>query len=171
MIKVYIDMANLMSECRVKNIIIDMNSFYVWINDVYKATDVTIFTGYLSKYASEYRLNKKIGYTYIFKEAVFNKDESKIKANCDVDIAIEGAIDCVENYLDMAVLISSDGDFLSLIKFWQSRNIKVRLISPADPNKCSYLLKRINIPTTYLSQVVEKFIYTNEKALDEDETS
>ena len=43
------------------------------------------------------------------------------------------------------------------------------ILSPADPEKCSYLLKKDNTPITYLRQIIEKFV--NEKALDEDRTS
>ena len=146
-----------------------MLSFFVWLSDTHNTSNICIFTGYLRKYEQEYKANKEIGYSYVFKDAVYNKEKAKIKANCDVDIAIDGTMDGIENNLEKAILITSDGDFLSLIRFWQSRNIQVKLLSPADAEKCSYLLKKINIPTTFLNQVMKKF--TNEKALDEDETS
>ena len=161
-------MANLSAECRFKNISINMQSLYVWLHDKYKANSVYICTGYLEKYKEEYEQNKYIGYTYIFKEAVYNKDEQKIKANCDVDIAIHGTVHTLEDNLHTAILISSDGDFASLIKFWQERGVIAKVISPAEPDRCSYLLKK-NAPVTYLGQVLHRFI--NEKALNEDETS
>ncbi len=162
-------MANLNHACRMKGIILNMEALYTWFKHRFNAQIIYIFTGYLQNYEQEYLLNKQLGYVYIFKEAVFNIDEGKIKANCDVDIAIQGIADIFEINLSSAVLVSSDGDFLSLIRFWQSRNILVRLLSPADSEKCSYLLKKINIPITYMNQVMNKFI--NEKALDEDKTS
>lgn len=166
---IYIDMANLYSECKRKDIVLNFESMFIWLKDKYKSDNIYIFTGYLRKYADQYYLNEIIGYKYVFKEAVFNHDENKIKANCDVDIAICGTIDTLEQNLKNAVLISSDGDFLSLIKFWTSRDVNVAILSPADPDVCSYLLKRCNMPITYLKQVLDRF--TNEKALDEDETS
>ena len=166
---IYIDMANLYAECRRKDIVLNFESMFNWLKDKYKSDHIYIFTGYLEKYVNHYYANEAIGYKYVFKEAVFNIDENKIKANCDVDIAIHGTLDTIENNLKKALLISSDGDFLSLLKFWISREVKVAILSPADPNKCSYLLKKDNIPITYLKQVIDRF--TNEKALDEDETS
>lgn len=135
-------MANLSIESRKKNIIIDMFLMYTWLIDKYVADEVYIFTGYLNKYKEEYDTNSKIGYKYIFKEVIFNKDEYKIKANCDVDIAIQGTIDTINHNLNRAILITSDGDFLSLIKFWLSKIVIVSIISPANPDKCSYLLKK-----------------------------
>lgn len=162
-------MANLSIESRKKNIIVDMVLLYKWLIDKYHADDVYIFTGYLMKYTDRYNANQEIGYKYIFKDVIFNRDENKIKANCDVDIAVNGTLDTVENNLCRAILVTSDGDFLSLIKFWLTRSVIVSIISPADPDKCSYLLKKDNIPITYLRQIVARI--TNEKALDEDETS
>ncbi len=162
-------MANLYSECKSKNISLDMASMFKWLIDKYDAGQVYIFTGYLAKYQNQYEINENIGYTYIFKEAIFNKDERKIKANCDVDIAIKGTMDTIEQGLVKVILITSDGDFLSLVKFWKNRGVIVKILSPADPEKCSYLLKKDNTPITYLKQIVDKFV--NEKALDEDGTS
>ncbi len=161
-------MANLAAECKSKDISINMEYFYIWLCDKYKPDDIYLFIGYLEKYKDEYKENEVIGYKYIFKEAVYNKDEKKIKANCDVDIAIHGTLDKTEKDLEFAVLVTSDGDFASLVKFWQSREVIVRIVSPADPSRCSYLLKRI-APVTYLIQIVGKII--NEKALNEDKTS
>ncbi len=173
--KVYIDLANLVIETTKKNNEIDFQRLYIWLKERYKADAIFIFTGFLERYISVYEKNKIIGYGYIFKEAVFNKDESKVKANCDVDIAIHGVLDVFEYDLSEAVIITSDGDFASLVCFWKSKNVKVRIISPADPERCSYLLKKDNNSVTYIKQVIsmieKRVTVTNEKALDEDKTS
>lgn len=168
-ISIYIDMANLYSECKSKDLLLNMDSMFKWLTDKYYTKDIYIFTGYLAKYENQYQINERIGYVYVFKEAIFNKDERKIKANCDVDIAIKGTVDTIEYGLTRVVLVTSDGDFLSLINFWKDRKVDVKIISPADPERCSYLLKKDNTPITYLRQIIDRFI--NEKALDEDETS
>ncbi len=172
--KVYIDLANLTIETKKRNEEIDFHKFYIWLKGKYKPENIFIFTGFLEKYNSIYEENKKIGYKYIFKEAIFNKEEAKIKANCDVDISIKGTVDTIENNLSEAILITSDGDFASLVKFWKERGVLVKIISPSDPNRCSYLLKKDNNSVTYIKQVISlirKEELKNEKALDEDETS
>lgn len=164
-------MANLSAEIKKKEINFDMKSFYIWLHDRYEPDHVYIFTGFLEKYIQEYEANKLFGYEYIFKEAVYNKDEQKIKANCDVDIAIQGTCNTLQDKLHLAVLVTSDGDFASLIKFWHQYNIKTYVISPAEPDRCSYLLKRITA-VIFMNQVIQRFIKNvdNEKALNEDET-
>ena len=158
---IYIDMANLSAECKLKSYNIDYEKFFVWFSDKYKYDNIFLFTGFLEKYTHTYEVNKIIGYKYFFKEAVFNKDENKIKANCDVDIAIHGTIDTIENNLNEAILVTSDGDFASLVKFWKERSVKVRIISPADGERCSYLLKKDNNSVTYLSQIIDKITKEN----------
>lgn len=130
----------------------------MFLKNKYKPDNVIIFTGYLEKYKYVYEQNKKIGYTYIFKEAVFNKEENKIKANCDVDISIKGVLDKLENNLEKSLLVTSDGDFASLVKFWKDRKVKVKIFSPAESSRCSYLLKKDNNSVVYMSQVLNKII-------------
>ena len=79
-------MANLYSECKSKGVSLNMRSMFKWLVDKYEADLVYIFTGYLAKHEKQYQFNESIGFVYIFKDAIFNKDEKKIKANCDVDI-------------------------------------------------------------------------------------
>jgi uncharacterized LabA/DUF88 family protein len=162
---IYTDMANLSAECKYKKISIDMDALYTYLSEKYKADNLYIFTGYLSKYDGKYKANEALGFKYIFKEALFNKDENKIKANCDIDIGIKGTVDTIESELREASLITSDGDYVSLVRFWIDRGVRVRLISPADADRCSYLLKKTNISITFMTQIQNKFI--NEKALDE----
>ena len=166
---IYIDSANLFAECKSKDIALDMKRFYVWLSDKYKPDNIFIFTGFLEKYKTDYLKNQEIGYSYIFKEAIYNNDEKKIKANCDVDITIQAVLDVIKNDLLFSVLITSDGDFASLVKFMQSHNVEIRVVSPSDPHRCSYLLKRI-VPVTYLYQIKNKIVLENEKALNRDET-
>jgi uncharacterized LabA/DUF88 family protein len=155
---IYIDMANMAAEYKNKNIEIDFSRLFIFLKNKYKSDNIYIFTGYMEKYKYLYDQNISIGFNYIFKDAVFNKDENKIKANCDVDIAINGTIDTVEKNLSEAILISSDGDFASLVKFWKDRGVQVKILSPVDPNRCSYLLKKDNNSVSYMFQILSKIV-------------
>lgn len=159
---IYIDLANLFAEHKVKGVEIDFEKFYIFLKNKYKADNIYIFTGYLQKYDELYKTNESFGFKYIFKDALYNKDENKIKANCDVDIAINGTVDTIENNLELSLLISSDGDFASLIKFWKVRGVKVKILSPADPDRCSYLLKKDNNSVAYMYQILNKIIKIKE---------
>ncbi len=166
---VYVDFANLMARCKQDSVNIDFKKFYIFLSERYNTKNIILFSGYFKEKQNEYNINLSIGYIYSFKDIIYNKEESKIKANCDVDITIKCMQDIYDEKPDQAVLISSDGDFAGLIKLWQSKNIKVTVISPATPDRCSYLLKKTNAPIVYLRQIIDHF--RNEKALDEDDTS
>lgn len=87
---VFIDTANFTNENRKAVRDISYERFYKWLKDKYVADKVILFTGYLKSKENKYEFIKATGYQYIFKEAVFNNDENKIKANCDADICVEG---------------------------------------------------------------------------------
>ena len=162
-------MANLIARCEQDSMFVDYEKFYKYLKDKHYAEKIYIFSGYFAKRESEYAQNASYGYTYIFKEAVFNKDESKIKANCDVDITIKCIHDSFEEERGFTrILISSDGDFANMLKYLIQKNINTKIISPAPPERCSYLLKKLNVQTIYLKQIIHHF--RNEKALNGDDT-
>jgi hypothetical protein len=107
-------------------------------------------------------LKEQTRFRYIFKEALINKDESKVKVDCDVDISTHRSLDKVENNLGTAILINNDGYFVSLILLCMNKNIAVKVISTADPNYCSCLVCKVNgLPITYLQQILSYFIKEN----------
>ncbi len=57
-------------------------------------------------------------------------------------------VDFFEKKFNKAVLISSDGDYACLVKFLKEKGVFYSLISPS--NKCSFLLRKLNICITYL---------------------
>jgi hypothetical protein len=76
--------------------------------------------------------------------------------------------------MEKAVIVSSDGDYASMVKFLNERK-KLRIVlSPHKKEQCSVLLKRTNAPITYLDnvrgylQVRQK--ERKEKAPDSDKT-
>ena len=162
-------MANLQADCKKNNLEINFERFFVYLSERFTPDNIYIFTGYISRFETDYRAMEEIGYKYIFKEAIINKDENKIKANCDVEIALNGTLDTCEKGLNYAVIISSDGDFSSLVKFWLARKIKVTIISPSSRKECSYLLRKLNTSIIYLDQIITHFQI--KRALTEDKTS
>jgi hypothetical protein len=73
-------------------------------------------------------------------------------------------VDVFEGENNQAVLVSSDGDYASLVNFLKERR-KIRiLLSPHAENECSILLKRTNTPITYLADVQSLIEIQKEKA-------
>jgi uncharacterized LabA/DUF88 family protein len=88
----------------------------------------------------------------IFKEVIYDS-EGKAKGNCDADLVLQAAMDTYENKFNSAVLVSSDGDYASLVKFFMGRKKIMAVLSPHTKDKCSILLKRTSAPIVYLDEV------------------
>ncbi len=90
------------------------------------------------------------GFTLIFKETVMGENK-QVKGNCDADLVLRVTRDTYEDNYDEAVIVSSDGDFASLIRFINGRN---RLKIVASPHtKCSMLIRQMNLPLVYLNEL------------------
>ena len=57
------------------------------------------------------------------------------------------------------VIVTSDGDYSSLVKFWMEKKVECTVLSPASIKRCSVLLKRTNAPIVYLEDVKHKLQY------------
>ena len=89
------------------------------------------------------------GYTLVFKEVVYDGD-GKAKGNCDADLVLQAVVDSYENKFDKALLISSDGDYASLVLFLLKRQKFHTILSSHPKNKCSILLKRTGARISYI---------------------
>ena len=68
-----------------------------------------------------------------------------------------------------SILVSSDGDYVPLVKFWQHRDQLQVILSPSSTEKCSVLLKRTEAKIVYLKDKRNVLEYKNEKAPGGDE--
>ena len=125
----------------------------MWLNNKYQIKRAYIFVGLIPKYKDLYAYLEQVGFTLVFKETTFD-NEGKVKGNCDADLVLQAACDVYEKVFDKAVIISSDGDYASLVKFMQSKDKLLAILSPS--NHCSILLKRTNARIVYLDWVRSK---------------
>lgn len=151
----YIDGANLHRGIAGFGWTLDYARFRVWLSDKYSVKNAYIFVGLIPKYKDLYKYLQECGFTLIFKEVVYDS-EGKAKGNCDADLVLQVACDTYENKFDKAIIVSSDGDYASLIKFLNERKKLRVILSPSIPKRCSILLKRINAPITYLEDIKDK---------------
>jgi uncharacterized LabA/DUF88 family protein len=75
----------------------------------------------------------------------------KPKGNCDADLVLQAARDSYENSCDKAIIVSSDGDYASLVEFLKDKNRLLTILSPSVEKKCSILLKRTGAKIVYLN--------------------
>lgn len=152
----YIDGANLYNGILDSGWRLDYARFRVWLTEKYKVKTAYIFIGLIPRYKDLYKYLQECGFTLVFKEVVYNSD-GEPKGNCDADLVLQTAIDTYEKKFNQAILISSDGDYASLVKFLKERGKLRVILSPHSKDKCSILLKRTDAPITYINGVKRLF--------------
>lgn len=143
----YIDGANLHKGVRELGWELDYGRFRVWLREKYGTKVAYIFIGLVPKYKDLYTSLQEAGFTLVFKETTYD-GQGRVKGNCDADLVLKTVVDYYEKKFDKAILVASDGDYASLAKFLKDKQVLRSLVSPS--NKCSFLLRKINIPILYL---------------------
>jgi len=145
----FIDGANLHGGVKSLGWHLDYKKFRIWLKDKYSISTAYIFLGLIPKYKDMYTSLQEAGFTLVFKEVVYDEN-GKPKGNCDADLVVKVMQETFDNLFDKAVIVSSDGDYSSLIKFLMSKQKLEAILSPAKAKKCSILLKRTNARIAYI---------------------
>ncbi len=165
----YIDGANLYRGVESLRWKLDYRRFRIWLSEKYGVKSAYLFIGLIPKYKELYKHLQESGFTLVFKEVVYDGD-GKPKGNCDADLVLQATRDAYEDKFENAVIVSSDGDYASLVKFLkESKKLKV-ILSPHTKNLCSILLKRTGAPIAYLNDQKSILQIQKEKAPDGDGT-
>ena len=146
----YIDGANLYKGVTSRAWNLDYKKFRVWLSEKYGIKAAYIFIGLIPKYKELYKYLQECGFTLVFKEVVYDGN-GKPKGNCDADLVLQAARDTYEGKFDKAILVASDGDYVGLVKFLQEKQCFLAVLSPADKDKCSILLKRTGVKIAYIN--------------------
>ena len=166
----YIDGANLDKAIKELGWLLDYKRFRVWLSEKYNIERAYIFIGMISKYKNLYKYLQESGFTLIFKEVVYD-GTGKPKGNCDADFVLQVVRDTYENNFKKAVIVASDGDYASLVKFLIEKDKLRVVLSPSIPQKCSILLKRTGAKISYINDQKLTLRIQNEKAPNADETA
>ena len=166
----YIDGANLHNGIIGFGWKLDYARFRVWLTEKYKIKNAYIFIGLIPRYKELYKYLQESGFTLVFKEVVYDGD-GKPKGNCDADLVLQAARDAYENKFEKAIIISSDGDYASLVKFLKERGKLKTILSPHTKDLCSILLKRTNVSIAYLNDQRSILEVKKEKAPNADKTA
>lgn len=145
----YIDGANLHKGVAQLGWTLDYGRLRIWLREKYGVQQAYLFLGLVPKYKNLYTRLQEQGYTLVFKEVTYD-GAGKIKGNCDADIVVHAMRNAYENNFDRALLISSDGDYASLVSFLIEKNKLIIILSPASAKKCSILLKRTGAKIAYI---------------------
>lgn len=117
---------------------LDFFRFRRYLKEKYSVTRAYYFIGYVPGNQPLYSHLQKAGYILIFKPTIPDNN-SRIKGNIDADLVLQAMIE-YSNY-DKAVIITSDGDFYSLIKYFYKNNKFLVVMSPYIKT-CSTLLEK-----------------------------
>lgn len=136
----FIDSQNLNMGVKSLGWLLDFKKFRVYLKEKYGVSVAYLFIGYVLENSDMYTSLQKAGFILKFKPVLPNKDGSH-KGNIDADLVVQAMIDCFENNFDKAVIVTSDGDFYSLVAYLYDHNRLKTVMSPYYKN-CSTLLKK-----------------------------
>ena len=164
----FIDGANLHKGIEELGWKLDYARFRRWLSEKYRITQAYIFIGFIPNNKDLYNFLRTTGFTLVFKETTCDH-AGKIKGNCDADLVLRAAAEYYEKKFDNAVIVASDGDYVGPVNFLKARGVFRSLISPS--NKCSFLLRKLNISIVYLDHKRSSLGYVQkEKAPGGDRT-
>ena len=136
----YIDSQNLNMGVKALGWKLDYRKFRIYLKEKYAIETAYLFIGFIPEQQELYSSLQKDGYILKFKPVLSNKDGTH-KGNVDADMVLQIAVDFYEKHFDRAVIISSDGDFYSVVKFLYEKGKLQNVISPHQKT-CSVLLRR-----------------------------
>ena len=139
---------------------LDYRSFRIYLAEKYGVTRAYMFIGFVVLNQSLYDSLQEAGFILIFKPTIPDAD-GKIKGNIDADLVLRVMLELGD--YDKAVIVSSDGDFYSLVQYlYESGKLKI-VLSP-DIENCSNLLKQTaKEKIWFMNELQDKLEYKKEK--------
>lgn len=146
---------------------LDYRKFRIYLSEKYAVKKAYLFIGFVALNQSLYDRLQEAGFILRFKPTIPDSD-GKIKGNVDADLVLHALLE--SNEYDRAVIVSSDGDFYSLVQHLYEHRKLEAVISP-DMRNCSSLLKQTaKEKVQFMNHLAEKLAYKR-KAPREDGTS
>src|ERR1035437_4805439 len=145
---------------------LDYEKFRVYLKEKYLVKKAYMFIGFVSSNEKLYDHLEKAGFLIEFKPTVMGTN-NKIKGNIDADLVLHAIINW--NKYDEAVIVSSDGDFYSLVSHLYTHG-KLKIVLSPKENTCSRLLKQSAKEKIQFMKDLRTKLEYNEKAPLKDET-
>jgi uncharacterized LabA/DUF88 family protein len=153
----FIDAQNLHLGSRDAGISLDYKRFRIFLKEKYNIERAYLFIGYLPQNRELYDKLQDNEYLLKFKPVLPAKDGQKQKGDIDADLAFN-VMRYYKEY-DSAVIVTSDGDFDTVVSYLRKKK-KLRAVISPNKEKCSCLLeKAAQDRMFYLGDFGEKIIY------------
>lgn len=139
----------------IKNLgwVLDWKRFRIYLNEKYNVSTAYLFIGYIPEQGQLYETLQKAGFILKFKPVVITT-KGELKGNVDADMVLQAMID-FDDY-EQAIIVSSDGDFYSLVQYLAQEDKLKTVLSPYIYT-CSTLLKKTaQKKITFLNDLKEK---------------
>ncbi len=136
----YIDANNLNLGIQSLGWKLDYSKFRRYLKEKYNVEVAYMFIGYSPTNQALYSYLQKCGFILMFKPTIPDKD-GRLKGNIDADLVLQLMIDFNKNNFEKAILVSSDGDFYSVVNYLYENNKLEKVMSPYLKT-CSVLLKK-----------------------------
>ena len=117
---------------------LDYAKFRIYLKEKYSVEKAYIFIGFVALNQGLYDKLQEAGFILKFKPTIPDGD-GKIKGNTDADLVLKAILE--KDEYDKAVIVSSDGDFYSLVQYLYEKN-KLRIVLSPSVDRCSTLLKQ-----------------------------
>jgi len=135
---------------------LDYRKFRVYLKEKYQVDVAYLFIGYVPANQDLYSALQSAGYVLIFKPTLPDKN-GEIKGNIDADLVLQAMID-YKKY-NKAIIVTSDGDFYSLVKYLY-KNKKLKFVMSPYVDTCSILLKKsAKEKIIYMDNLAQKLGY------------
>lgn len=134
----FIDSQNLYRGIKSQRWFLNWKRFRVYLQEKYHVSIAYLFIGYIPEHNDLYDELQKAGFVLKFKSVLPNGNNG-VKGNVDADLVLQVMIDW--NIYDKAILVSSDGDFYSLVRHLYG-NEKLKMVLSPHSDTCSSLLKK-----------------------------
>lgn len=117
---------------------LDYKRFRVYLAEKYGVKKAYMFIGFVATNQGLYDRLQEAGFVLRFKPTIPDHD-GNIKGNVDADLVLRAVLELPE--YDQAVIVTSDGDFYSLVQHLYKVE-KLRMVLSSESKYCSSLLKQ-----------------------------
>ncbi|MDP3974993.1 MAG: NYN domain-containing protein [Candidatus Jorgensenbacteria bacterium] len=144
----FIDSQNVYKGIKTLGWKLDWGRFRVYLREKYGVSTAYLFIGFMPEHNDIYDELQKAGFVLKFKPVLPNGKDG-VKGNVDADLVLQAMLDYAR--YDYAVIVSSDGDFYSLVRHLYDTK-KLEIVMSPHVDTCSHLLKK---------SAKEKIVYMN----------
>jgi len=131
---------------------LDFKKFRRYLKDKHRVDQAFLFIGNLPGQESMYANLQKYGYVLVLKPTTTYKDKDgsvKVKGNIDTDMVLYAAAKETDNF-DEAIIVSGDGDFLSLCEYLDEKGKLGKIVIP-NKKRYSHLLTKYSEKFDFVS--------------------